>query len=1586
MLRNQLKRKLAACVAAALSATCLLCAVPADAMGTRDDAPGVVLENIAYGKNYTTNMEPNTSYPDSSNELTDEIRGGLSYKEASWVGFYGHDLEVVMDLGEDTSFCSVSAGFLNDKSSGIYSPHTVTVSYSNDGNSWTLFSEGTDLNSAIVSPAVLNYDSGTQDTVTARYVKVRAQNHSYDPWLFIDEIAVYAPVEGEMCELPVITQDLSTSVSLDLGQPLELSIQAESPDGGTLSYQWYKDGVKIDCDQATYSVPAADLTDGGIYSAYIINSKAGFASSKKKTASCVVTVSEPADVDPNNLAAGKTYTSSIEASPTYSDTVPGTKLTDSHVGSLVYSDGFWVGYNAHNVDIVVDLEETVSFGQVEMNFYTNGAAGIQGPSQVKVSYSDDGLSWTELSNDGMSSGGSGASITTHLCFAYTETGLVSGRYIKVEAASSGSWIFIDEIKVLGVPAPFPGGQDTFEPDPNNLAYGCGYTSAWQSNSSYADRTGGMLTDGACAPAYFRAPQWVGYLTSDGEKEGLTDFYVTVDLGSNRNFEQVVTGVLRESGPSIKNPTHIKVEYSTDEKNWNVLADEDTAFEDGDRVNRFAATASAPVSGRYVRIHYTASGWIFLDEIEVLAQALPSEGSVISPDNGREVNLVRGNTNYVLSPSPKFGNRSGILTDGYYSADFTANDPYWVGFAYDKSLDNHVVMEFDLAAANSISKIILSSRYDPDNNLTVPKNLTLSISDHMDNWTEIKVFPDMQPAEASLVEIVWDSNVDTFRPAERGATKLYTKKVRLEFDIPEGDDIVCFDEVKIMGKFGKCSDASEAITILDETGTYNLALYAPYVTTPATVPNEVYTDNGRKLTDGVSATGNYSDPAWVGYSHQDIPIGETDSRAAYPVKSFTVDLQEIKTIKSISFNMCVNGSAAIREPSSTVYVSADGENWVTLCKEVTPIGTLQSGIYTYGWNVPKANDAVIRKTYVEDEMIAARYVRVSVELFGWTFIDEIFIPGYDGQLEGVRLADFGTDIDGTNYQTADGAGGVGDMILCYNQWSGYEEESETYGSTYTPEKLRYLLTYVNDNNQVVDTMYDTVLFLALNTRYGRNFIQPTGKEEFSNADDWEWYLGKMFATGGDVEMLNAAAKQASIDLNDPDYKVNMVIMYPGVRRSNFGKLDGHTIDYTKKEDRDYALHWWIEKVLEGLEKVEHEYITFKGFYWLHESASGDIEDMLYFNEAVHEKGYYTYWIPYYNSTGHFHGEAYGFDGVCYQPNHMFYSPYEKGGDGELVENGNGRFKSFYQQLNYAKMGPEMELDGRIWSGDHGEYNKWLDYLNAAVDYGYDGPGIHRAWYYADPLIATANSAEPVIRNAYNYAYQVIKGTYTRKEYVTADDMPRDPAIGEFTNYGGVYGSGSTGGGGSSGGGSTGGGGGNLPSNPDDGKDPVTPATGDDNYTWEETDDGYQLTDKDGEIVTGWAKVDGKWYYLNDNGIRQTGWQKVDNNWYYLKEDGVMATGWLKLGNVWYFLNGGGVMQTGWLQDGGVWYYLYDWGGMANDRWVQVGNTWYYFRGNGAMATGWNWVGSKCYYFYSSGKMAANTTVGGYKLDASGVWVK
>ena len=156
-------------------------------------------------------------------------------------------------------------------------------------------------------------------------------------------------------------------------------------------------------------------------------------------------------------------------------------------------------------------------------------------------------------------------------------------------------------------------------------------------------------------------------------------------------------------------------------------------------------------------------------------------------------------------------------------------------------------------------------------------------------------------------------------------------------------------------------------------------------------------------------------------------------------------------------------------------------------------------------------------------------------------------------------------------------------------------------------------------------------------------------------------------------------------------------------------------------------------------------------------------------------------------------------------------------------------------------------------------------------------------------------------------------------------------------------------------------------------------------WEQVDGVWKLKGESGDYLTGWQKVEGVWYYLKSNGAMVTGWFQDGTTWYYLKDSGAMATGWLKLGNIWYYLNAGGAMRTGWLFDNGSWYFLQGSGAMKTG-WLQQGSAWYYLKPSGAMATGWNWVNGKCYYFYESGKMAQSTTVGGYRVDASGAWVK
>lgn len=62
------------------------------------------------------------------------------------------------------------------------------------------------------------------------------------------------------------------------------------------------------------------------------------------------------------------------------------------------------------------------------------------------------------------------------------------------------------------------------------------------------------------------------------------------------------------------------------------------------------------------------------------------------------------------------------------------------------------------------------------------------------------------------------------------------------------------------------------------------------------------------------------------------------------------------------------------------------------------------------------------------------------------------------------------------------------------------------------------------------------------------------------------------------------------------------------------------------------------------------------------------------------------------------------------------------------------------------------------------------------------------------------------------------------------------------------------------------------------------------------------------------------------------------------------------------------------------------GQAAIGWKQVGNKWYYLNQSGIMQTGWfKDTDGKWYYLKSNGEMALNENVGGYYINANGVWV-
>jgi hypothetical protein len=132
--------------------------------------------------------------------LIDRIRGPENFRTGSWQGYYGVDLDAVVDLGSIGTVDAITVGFLQDVGSWIFMPTEVEFAVSADGDSFrTVGSVENDIpeqrRGAVLKDFTLRIPAAE-----ARYVRVRAKNRGICPpwhpgagnraWIFADEIVV----------------------------------------------------------------------------------------------------------------------------------------------------------------------------------------------------------------------------------------------------------------------------------------------------------------------------------------------------------------------------------------------------------------------------------------------------------------------------------------------------------------------------------------------------------------------------------------------------------------------------------------------------------------------------------------------------------------------------------------------------------------------------------------------------------------------------------------------------------------------------------------------------------------------------------------------------------------------------------------------------------------------------------------------------------------------------------------------------------------------------------------------------------------------------------------------------------------------------------------------------------------------------------------------------------------------------------------------------------------------------------------------------------------------------------------------------
>ena len=146
----------------------------------------------AVGKKITINRAPHKSYPGSGAAgLINGISGSNSrYGDKEWLGFWGDNIEITIDLGEETEVNSIQTRFHNGQGQWIYAPETLEVSFDNNTPEKIVIPKSEDL---LVNIQI-------EKTIQAQLIEISIPNFGIieegkqgagqKAWTFIDEIIV----------------------------------------------------------------------------------------------------------------------------------------------------------------------------------------------------------------------------------------------------------------------------------------------------------------------------------------------------------------------------------------------------------------------------------------------------------------------------------------------------------------------------------------------------------------------------------------------------------------------------------------------------------------------------------------------------------------------------------------------------------------------------------------------------------------------------------------------------------------------------------------------------------------------------------------------------------------------------------------------------------------------------------------------------------------------------------------------------------------------------------------------------------------------------------------------------------------------------------------------------------------------------------------------------------------------------------------------------------------------------------------------------------------------------------------------------
>ncbi len=134
--------------------------------------------------------------------LIDYMKGSTNFRTGFWQGYYGKDVEVIVDLGKQTKFSKISVGALQDIKSWIFYPTEVEfwVAGSKNGHYKECGTVVNDFPDNEYGAFTKEFVRQFNYPIQSRFIKIKVKNYGVcpdwhlgkggDTWLFLDEITV----------------------------------------------------------------------------------------------------------------------------------------------------------------------------------------------------------------------------------------------------------------------------------------------------------------------------------------------------------------------------------------------------------------------------------------------------------------------------------------------------------------------------------------------------------------------------------------------------------------------------------------------------------------------------------------------------------------------------------------------------------------------------------------------------------------------------------------------------------------------------------------------------------------------------------------------------------------------------------------------------------------------------------------------------------------------------------------------------------------------------------------------------------------------------------------------------------------------------------------------------------------------------------------------------------------------------------------------------------------------------------------------------------------------------------------------------